>query len=369
MGMNRLLIALIVTSLAACNLFHKKQNTPVPVPAPDPIPAPVPGPGPKPAYSAPSVMTDTTYTGSLYQGNYVWGGAMNLAWNELCDNIIHAPLGIISGSEAAQNTCRLFNKRVFSKSDLDSQSYYIKSGYGPKTVEIVNKECRKKFPDKTFDDLQLDLKERDILAYAYFLKKVNYPVEFHQEKSVTFGDSVVSGFSASNDAERSNVNVLYYENRDKFIISLKLEQEEDELILAKGFDMGSPVSAIETYKNNQQTFSFMRHEDEFTMPDLHLDMHREYSEMIGAQLKNAGFTDYEIGVMFENIKFDMDHKGARVENEGVIGIRATAMPNENLVKPRILKMDKPFWVMMKHKASDSPYFLLGINNTNLMKKP
>ncbi len=28
------------------------------------------------------------YLGSYYKGNYVWGGAMNLAWNDLNENIV-----------------------------------------------------------------------------------------------------------------------------------------------------------------------------------------------------------------------------------------------------------------------------------------
>jgi hypothetical protein len=40
--------------------------------------------------------------------------------------------------------------------------------------------------------------------------------------------------------------------------------------------------------------------------------------LIGKYLANKGFEDYFIGKMFENIKFDIDEKGAKVENEGVI---------------------------------------------------
>lgn len=32
------------------------------------------------------------YLGSYFKGNYVWGGAMNLTWNELNDNILHEKL-------------------------------------------------------------------------------------------------------------------------------------------------------------------------------------------------------------------------------------------------------------------------------------
>jgi hypothetical protein len=41
---------------------------------------------------------------------------------------------------------------------------------------------------------------------------------------------------------------------------------------------------------------------------LHLDYHRDYTELLEKYLANIGFEDYFISQMFENIKFDMDEK-------------------------------------------------------------
>jgi len=84
-------------------------------------------------------------------------------------------------------------------------------------------------------------------------------------------------------------------------------------------------------------------------------------------LANKGFEEYFIASMFENIKFDMDHKGARVENEGVIAT-PTAMPSTQRPKVKRFILDKPFWVVMKRKNSRNPYFVLGVKNTELMEK-
>jgi hypothetical protein len=37
-------------------------------------------------------------------------------------------------------------------------------------------------------------------------------------------------------------------------------------------------------------------------------------------------------------------------------------------EPKNLILDKPFWVIMKQSDSENPYFLLGVNNENLMTK-
>jgi 16S rRNA U516 pseudouridylate synthase RsuA-like enzyme len=83
-------------------------------------------------------------------------------------------------------------------------------------------------------------------------------------------------------------------------------------------------------------------------------------------LANVGFEDYFISQMFENIKFDMDEKGARVENEAVIVMEKAAFEiAEEKVKKFIL--NKPYWIVMKRIDSQNPYFVLGVNNTELMK--
>jgi len=307
------------------------------------------------------------YLGSEYKSNYVWGLAMNMAWHELSENILHGKVKLKTGDEIALRMADQFNEAPFTKNDLDEKSYYIKSGYGQKTVDLINKESRAKFPDKSFEDLKLALGPKDIIAYAYFLKKVEYLTQF-KEGSVWFEEKEeVKGFYAHTPEQKDNVEILNYWDDDRFIICLKLKGDEDEIILAKGFEMDNPRDALdEIAKYNKNIPSAMSHNDQFEMPKLHLDHHREYDELKGRCLANKGFEIYCIVEMFENIKFDMDHKGARVENEGVIAIVSGIATKEPKIRRFIL--NKPFWVVMKRKNNENPYFILGVRNTKLMEK-
>src|SRR5512136_226278 len=107
------------------------------------------------------------YLGSEYKGNYIWGLAMNLAWNELNESILHEKLKLKTDDKIALRMTDQFNDAPFTRNDLDEKGYYIKSGYGQKTLDLINKESRAKFPGKRFDDLRLKLGPRDIIAYAY----------------------------------------------------------------------------------------------------------------------------------------------------------------------------------------------------------
>jgi len=304
------------------------------------------------------------YLGSEYKGNYIWGGAMNLAWNDLNESILHEKLKLKTDDKIALRMADQLNDAPFTKNDLDEKSYYIKGGYGQKTVDLINKESRAKFPEKSFEDLKLKLGPTDIIAYAYFLKKVEYVTPF-KENDVSFLNERVRGFYAK-DISKENVRILEYWDDDKFIIRLTLKDDGDELILVKGFDMNNPTDALkEIEKYNKQVPSGMNDDDQFEMPKLHLDHRHDYIELRGKFLANKGFEEYFIAQMFEKIKFDMDHKGARVESEAVI-TGPTAMPSQPKVRRFIL--DKPFWVVMKRRDSQHPYFVLGVKNTELMEK-
>jgi hypothetical protein len=309
---------------------------------------------------------DNLYLGGEYEGNYVWGAAMNLAWNDLCENILGEKLILKSPDEKALLTARKLNTGFFTRNDLDEASFYVKSGFGSRTVALINSESLARFPEKSFKNLEIQLADTAFIAYAYFLKQVEYPVRF-KETDVTFEGESVKGFYAGGNEQKANIVILKYLNEDHFIIRLELKDKADQLILAKGFDMNDPSEVLgELVSLKSSSFEGMSKHDIFQMPRLHLNHHRDYVEMIGQALANEKYKGFIIAQMFENIKFDLDHKGARVENEAVIAIAEGA--RMELSQSKRLVLDKPFWVIMKRRASSHPYFILGAKNSKVMEK-
>ncbi len=315
--------------------------------------------------SSHAVILDN-FIGSYCKGNYVWGLAMNLAWQELTDTILHEKLALNTTDKDALAITQSFNHTHLSKNDIDDASYYVKAGYGQETVDAINKESRKKFPNKSFDNLTMQLAPADIISYAYFLKEVQYKEPLYKTR-VKFLGKRVKGFYADSYKQKKSIKVLSYKNNNTFIVSLKLKNTGDELFFAKGYNMKQPQAILNAIATAQPK-GHLREIDYFEAPNLHLDYHRDYSEMTGKFLSNKKFTDYFIGQMFENIKFDMDEKGARVENEAVITLLKSAAPSLDEEKPRYFKLDKPYWIIMKRSNSKNPYFMLGVNNTELMKE-
>lgn len=314
---------------------------------------------------------NVNYTGDYHQNVYVWAGAMNLAWTQLMDSFFGEPIELETSDRNALFYQNRFNDPVFTRNDIDEASYYIKSGYGQETVDAINKECKAKFPSKSFSDLLIKLGARDIISYAYFLKEVQYETQF-EKQDFKFMNAPVQGFG-SNANSYQNVHVVYYENDDKFILALKLRDNSDQLFLAKGFPISSPEEVVSFLRSkvpaqagdNEVPGQMMNKKDIFTAPILHLDVERKYEEMLGLKVKNKKMKGYAISVMQEKIKFDMDEKGARVENEAVIGMITSVAPG--IYTPKKLILDKPYWVIMKRASSINPYFLMGVTESTVMK--
>jgi hypothetical protein len=310
------------------------------------------------------------YVGCNYKGNFVWCGAMNLAWNELNENILKEKLQLNSQDETALEIVEKLNNPIFTKTDLDKNSYYIKSGFGQKTITAINQETKVKFLNKSFEDLKIELEDDGLVSYAYFNKTVAYLYEF-KKSNVTFEGKKVKGFAYNPKVTEQlyNIEIVDYTNDDKFILKLKLKDDSDEMFLAKGYAMDNPDGVIKTFSASYpEEYGSLSEHDQFEAPKLNLNFHREYKELMNQFLKNKDFEKTFFSQMFEKLKFNMDEKGAKVEAEAVIAMQSGGSSNYGKFIQRNFILNKPYWVIMQRTDSKNPYFILGINNIELMEK-
>ena len=103
---------------------------------------------------------------------------MNLCWNELKQKMIKEDIKLKTEDQAALQTAQKFNKTTFTVKDMHPSCWYVKAGFGNKTVNQINDECSKKFPDKTTKKLEANLPEDGVISFAYFLKDLKFPFPF-----------------------------------------------------------------------------------------------------------------------------------------------------------------------------------------------
>lgn len=85
------------------------------------------------------IENNSKYNGFITQGeNYIWGGAMGLAWNEIIDKIVKEPVKIVSNDAIALKLVHNYNNSRFSLKDINEKCIYVKSGFGQDTVKKIN---------------------------------------------------------------------------------------------------------------------------------------------------------------------------------------------------------------------------------------
>lgn len=112
------------------------------------------------------------------------------------------------------------NCPVLTKSDLNERSYYAKAGYGPKTVTEIKSAIKEKFPESTMPELNENISNTTIIAYAYLFKKVKYLEKFEKMPEFTFDGKQVAGFGASNREQKKQISLHTYSNDDNFLLEI-----------------------------------------------------------------------------------------------------------------------------------------------------
>lgn len=311
-------------------------------------------------------MNSTFDTGSLtgsYLGeNYIWAIGMQLAWNDLCENVINAKVKISTDNSAGKTLFEQFNKRKFSRKALSENNYFVKSGFGQETVDQIREKLREKFQARTTDSLSaISLLPSDLICFSYLSKNFRHKVDF-KEIEMTFRSTPVKGFTIAND-QNSGVKLIDYDDDDNFVIGLASRDELDEIYFIKGNDGASMDEILHFLRDATVSRGYPIHKlDVLQIPNVKIDYHRGYKELIGAELINRKIKPLYIAQMTEQIKLSINYQGAVMENEAMMLLTRGGRPT-----PKQLILDKPFWLIMKEANKKQPYLILRVENTKVLE--
>lgn len=308
------------------------------------------------------------YLGGEFEGNFVWSGAMDLAWKEL-RQALNEKLELVTKDVTTLDMVKKLNNSPLSENDFFDTDYYAKGGVGQDTLDLITLEAKKKFPEIDTRDLNTTLYPEEMAAYSYLTKQIEFLTGF-LEKEVTFEGVTVKGFYAINQNQKTNVRILDYWDNDRFIIGLTNKENNDEIYIAKGFGESHPSQITEMINKYKTAYIDMENADRFEMPNIKMNVRRKYYELIGDPekgpfIENLYFKQY-IKTMFEIIRFEMNKKGARTENQ-VVPARDFPEIKASSPLPKNLFMNKPFWLILIKKDSNNPYFISHIRNTTFME--
>lgn len=231
--------------------------------------------------------------------------------------------------------------------------------------------------------VEATIEDNFIVAKAEFRKSLPFDINLiSYNHNLQFTGTWVESFGLrGHDYQRTQiVEIKYYQNDDNFILGLQPKNKDQEIILFKSenrfhtlaemcneLDKLSVMGSMLTEGGNNWRYC-IRKEDDIIIPKINFNIQTNYKSIVGNKFR-ASKNEYSIRTACQRTAFDFNEKGAEIESEAEAYV-TTALEKEEIDKPRpkIMKFDKPFLLILKRKDSTKPYFAIWITNPELMKK-
>ncbi len=302
--------------------------------------------------------------------NTVWCGSFQLIWNDLKNNFAKQDIIFEPQLDVVDN----LNKEKFNTSKISEGAYYKANGIPTQELKSkIEKEIKEKF-DETSDivnQFTFDGNPDKYFLYAMLKKEFKFSKEFEQLENGKFGNyDNVKYFGITkngSDAVRGQVRVLYYNSKEDFAIKLMTVQG-DEVIISKGINKDTFYNIyeeIETRQNKYEGDSELLEKDTLKIPNLNLNVEKEFNELENKKFKISNGDSYVIDKAIQTIQFELDRTGGKVKSEAGMAIAKTALPRE---ESRDFSVDDTFTIFLKEKDKDTPYFAAKIEDITQFQK-
>ncbi len=314
--------------------------------------------------------------------NVIWCSSFQLAWNELRDKVIKAPLNVIGAEEIAAR----LNAARQSASDLDAKSVYARGGWVKKGIrEQIRKDMAARFPSHVLPDFN-DYTE-GILAYSYLAARVPFKHPFRQmDDGLVFTDSQgaqtqVAGFGLWETYRRAyrktceQVEILclrsdderdkYYEQPTEYALDLCRHSRPYQVVVARVDPRGSLAETFDHIRVQVAEFKklpsyeelrHLRGGDELGVPDIFWRIDHRFTELIGRAVANVRMPIVEA---LQTIEFRFDRFGAALESEAILAAKAS---------PRYFEFNRPFLIYMQKRDAERPFFVMWVDNAELLTR-
>ena len=296
--------------------------------------------------------------------NMLWCLTTQLAWNEMIDQVGEVPTFTTNPSEVS-----LLNRQDFTKDDLDSHNYILFAGSGPDLSNQIQRALDAKFKGAHLTAPSLsELQADDYVLYSAIHNHFSfYP--FQDTGLIKFGRTSVLSFGwdhwALDPLALKQVELTQYTSEDNFV--LEITQGWDQVILAKIPPADTLQETIQKALSRTTRLTVDQNST-IKIPKFNFDVTCDFPHLEGLKLKasaSAKIQDMVLGVVKQNIRFQMNRFGVKLDSNAFIPEYNSIQDGES---PRLV-FDKPFLVLLFNRRSKHPYFALWVADPTLLQKP
>lgn len=320
--------------------------------------------------------------------NVIWCASFQLAWQEMSQKVMGEPQRVAN----AQVVCDRLNAINLPASDLPADSCYVAAGKGSEGImQTVQSEMQRRFP--SVKPALPEVAPDELLAYAYLKADVGFNVPYCvREGGEVFTDSAgrktkVSAFgflrvdehevTDTNSKLAAQVRVLYETpaNPDtgerpkfEFVMDLDYNSDPNQVLVARIEHKESLAETLKHLKSlcdqyeTKESPQQPNPDEVLFVPNVFYRIDHHFAELEGADkvLLNGKYKGYWIKRAWQTVEFKLDRSGASVASEA--GELAASAP------PRDFTCDRPFLIVMQKRGAPNPFFVMWVDNAELLCK-
>jgi hypothetical protein len=304
----------------------------------------------------------------------IWCASFQMAWNKLKNEIAKGSITV----QGAEVIAERLNQAALSEDDLDEASSYSAAGFIKQgIIEKIQADMTEKFPNVPKPIFREDPQDVAI-AYAYLKAEVKFQHRYldTQEPAAFMvkgeDPTDVKSFGVPRKAVakelRNQVELLYFDfGNHYYAIDLCTSSSPNQLVLAslpRKATLGETLSDLSNksadYSSKEQPFRF-GHGDILLVPNMHWRIEHHVKEIEGADklLVNPSMRGTWIDQAIQVMEFKLDRQGAEVSSE------SKAITHKGGLD---FMFNRPFLLYMKKRGAKHPFFVMWVDNAELLIK-
>lgn len=300
--------------------------------------------------------------------NVIWCATFQICFSEM-----RALRVSLEGADP-EILARLEKADVTTK-DLLEGTFYTAGGFAPAIVEKIRSDMAKQFPRAKVNLPPTGL--GDALAYAYLQAAVQFSKPYvKRDEGDSFTDSSgretpVVAFGLDSDDEAAinkelarQIEVLYYKagepGRGEYVLDLNKGSQPSQLLLAR---VPPGATLADTWRDVQQKVLQWKPQpgerafgsyEKLIVPNINYKIHHSFPELEKNPLLKTS----------QNIEFRLDRTGVTLVSDAYI-LRAI----NSMADARVFDFTHPFLIALRKRGAQHPYFLMWVDNAELLCKP
>jgi hypothetical protein len=309
----------------------------------------------------------------------IWCASVQLAWNRLKNDLAKEPVKLRNGQAVADR----LNQAPQSEADVSTSEFLAMAGKSDDGIgEKITAALAEKFPGNTMPPIEQF--PQGIVAFGYLKADIHYRYQFtNSPEWLSFmegGGATVSVRAFGLPELRKNDPILgrcreqvriLFRDGNSFAVNLSHNSKPNRILLAKmprKSTLAGTLTELDAKIAASQPVG-LSETASLLVPNLNWRIDHDFLELEGTdkEFLNAELLRHYLAKVFQFVDFKMDRFGSSVESGAYMasaildGGERGEDPN-----PDHFYFDRPFLIVMTKRYAKHPFFVMWVDNAELL---